>query len=224
MLTRITGLLRAAAMAALAGLAAVAAYKYTKGNIAADIYRHRLRQLSDSYRGLRKQYNEVVKKTAVTELVLSGGRLSVVVRTADGVLETIPTELDANQEVHVEYVAQDGRLWIRRVYTLTDPDLAGRARAEVALINPSLGELPWSTDPNLQGLSVYRKELTPGRWVVTTTGNAALALTKLPAGESSDLSGPPAVRDYGHVEEEVRTRLDELSVSDVVQRMIDGEQ
>jgi hypothetical protein len=223
MLTRITGLLRAGAMAALASLAAVAAYSYTKGNIAADIYRDRLRQLSDSYQDLHRQYNDVVKKTAVTELVLSGGRLSVVVRTADGVLETIPTELDPNQEVHVEYVARDGRLWIRRVYTLTEPDPAGKARAEVALINPSLADLPWTKDPNLQGLSVYRKELTPGRWVVTTTGNAALALTKLPPGQSSDLSAPPAVRDYGRIEQEVRSRLDELSVSDVVQRMIDGE-
>src|SRR5204862_235033 len=103
--------------------------------------------------------------------VLDGKQLCVVIRTAAGIVETIPTQLDASQEVHVEYLVLDGKLWIRRVYTLTDPDAAGQAAASVAMINPKLAQPPWSTDPSLKGLSVFRKHLTAGRWVVTTTGN-----------------------------------------------------
>ena len=177
-------LLGAVGTLSLAVLFGVALYSYSKGTIVADIYRDQLRELNERYRRLNSQYNEVVRKTAVTELVLKDGQLSVVVRTAEGVLETIPTDLDPSREVHVEYIVKDGRLWIRRVYTLSDPDMAGRAYAKVKNINPRLVTVPWSDDPDLQGLAVFRKDLTEGRWVVTTTGNAALALTKVSDGRA----------------------------------------
>jgi hypothetical protein len=223
MWARISQLLRLAGILTLAGLFAAAMYRHSRGDIAAGIYRQRLRQLSDSYDQLRGQYNEAVRKTAVTELVVGAGRLSVVIRTAEGVLRSIPTDLDPAKEVHVEYIARDGRLWIRRAYTLTDPDRTGRASAKVAMIDPSLADLPWRKDENLQGLSVFRKELAAGRWVVTTTGNAALTLTKLAEGASAELSAPPPVRNYAEIEQEVERKLEELSLGEVLEHMLSGE-
>ncbi|HUS91660.1 MAG TPA: hypothetical protein VM695_07395 [Phycisphaerae bacterium] len=211
---------RLAAVLSLVGVGGVALYSHSKGRIVADIYRQRLRELSDQYKELRGLYSEVVKKTAVTELVLAGGRLSVVIRTAEGVLRAIPTDLDPSKEVHVEYIARDGRLWIRRVYTMTDPDERGRADANVVAINPALNDLPWSEDADLQGLSVFRKQLSEGRWVVTTTGNAALALTKLEPGQASDLASPPSVRDYPELEREIQDEVERLTFVQVVDRLI----
>jgi hypothetical protein len=222
MLAKATRLLHAAGLFALVGLCATAFYQHSRGNVVAEIYRQRLQDLSGKYQDLRGQYNQVVRKTAVTELVQEKGRLNVVIRTAEGVLETIPTTLDPKSEIHVEYVVQNGRLWIRRAYSLSDPNGHGEARADVRLINPKLADLPWATDPNLQGLSVFRRDLSEGRWVVTVTGNAALGLTKLKAGEPARLSGPPAVNAYPELQREIQADIDKLSVVEIAQRMLSG--
>ncbi len=220
MLKRAYQLLRALGMVALVVLCGLAIWRHSRGDIVTDIYRQRLEQLSANYQQLRSQYNQAVRKTAVTELVLEGGQLSVAIRTAAGVIETIPTHLDANQEVHVEYLVQDGKLWIRRVYTLSEPDPGGRAHAAVAMINPSLADPPWASDPSLKGLSVFRKDLTPGRWVVTTTGNAALDLKKLPPGQESQLASPPPVRDFPTMEKEIRDEIAEVDTWDIVANIL----
>ena len=212
--------LRAVTLVGVIAICAVALWRQSRGNIVAGIYRQRLEEVSARYQELRGQYNEVVRKTAVTELVVDGGRVSVVVRTAAGIVETIPTHLNADQEVHVEYLVLDGKLWIRRVYTLSDPDSAGQAAASVAMINPSLAQPPWSTDSTLKGLSVFRKNLTPGRWVVTTTGNAALDLKKLPEGQCSQLASPPPVRDFPAMEAQIRDEVARLGVMDIARNIL----
>ena len=222
MLAKATRLLHAAGVLALVGLCATAFYQHSRGNIVADIYRQRLQDLSGKYQDLRQQYNQVVRKTAVTELVQEKGQLNVVIRTAEGVLETIPTGLDPTREIHVEYVIQNGRLWIRRAYSLGDPDGRGQARADMRMINPKLAELPWATDPNLQGLSVFRRDLSEGRWVVTVTGNAALGLARLKPGEPAVLSGPPVVNAYPELQREIQAQIDKLSVAEIAQRMLGG--
>ena len=216
MIRKLVRLIQPAALAVLAVLFCTAAYQYSKGHIAADIYRHRLAELNGRYHDLRSRYNEVVKRTAVTELAVRDGRLDVVFRTAEGVLKTVPTGLSAAEEVHVEYVARAGRLWIRRVYTLDRPGAGGQANARVAVIDPSLADLPWKAEPNLQGLGVFRKDLAGGRWVVTTTGNAALALTKAPDGEPGELSPPPPVGTFDQIDQEVQDQLERVSFLDVV--------
>jgi hypothetical protein len=221
-LAKASRLVHAAGVLALVGLCATAIYQHSRGNAVADIYRQRLQDLSGKYQDLRQQYNQVVRQTAVTELVQEKGRLNVVVRTAEGVLQTIPTRLDPKREIHVEYVIQNGRLWIRRAYSLSDPDGHGEARADVRLINPLLADLPWATDPDLQGLEVFRGDLSEGRWVVTATGNGALALTKLKPGEPARLSGPPAVGAYPELQREVQSEIDKLSVVEIAQRMLSG--
>lgn len=203
----------------LVAVCCVALWRQSRGNIAAAIYRQRLEELSGRYSQLADLYNQAVDKTAVTELVVKDGTLSVVIRTAAGVVETIPTELDPAQEVHAEYLVQDGRLWIRRIYTLSDPDPAGKARATVVIIDPRLASPAWDSDPTLQGLSVFRKQLSEGRWIVTATGNAALALKKLPPGQQCDLASPPPVRDFATVRKEVDHELARLGLLDIAENI-----
>ena len=48
-----------------------------ESRVAADIYRQRLTALGADYEALRGRYNEAVRKTAVTELLVKDGSLSV---------------------------------------------------------------------------------------------------------------------------------------------------
>src|SRR5690606_20695575 len=82
------------AVLAAAGAATLFGYSFIRADVAQDIYRARLETLSRDYEGLRERYNEAVRRTAVTELVVDEGRLSVRVRNADGVLAEIPTQYD----------------------------------------------------------------------------------------------------------------------------------
>lgn len=220
MLSKITRLIQPAAVVVLVAILCAAGYRYSKGRIEADIYRSRLAELNSRYHDLRGRYNEVVKKTAVTELVVREGKMDVVFRTAEGVLKAVPTGLSPMEEVHVEYVARAGRLWIRRVYTLQKPGAGGDAAAKVVTVDPALAELPWKDEPNLQGLGVYRKDMTDGRWVVTTTGNAALALTKAPDAEPAELSPPPKVGTFEQIDSEVKQELGKVSLLDVVAALV----
>jgi hypothetical protein len=220
MLAKTARLIQPTAVVVLAALVCTAGYRYSKGRIEADIYRTRLAELNTRYHDLRGRYNEVVKKTAVTELVVRDGKIDVVFRTADGVLKAVPTGLSPAEEVHVEYVARAGRLWIRRVYTLEKPGAGGDAAAKVVTVDPALIDLPWEAEPNLQGLAVYRKDMANGRWVVTTTGNAALALTKAPDAEPAELSPPPKVGTFEQIDQEVKQELGKVSFVDVVAALV----
>ncbi|MEX0655508.1 MAG: hypothetical protein WD534_06050 [Phycisphaeraceae bacterium] len=200
-------------LVAVLGVAGYAGFRLAQAQLAAEVYRHRLTELSSQYEQLRGQYNEAVRRTAVTELVVEDGALSVHIRTAEGLLKTIPTELDPRREVYVDYVVVDGRLWIRRVFDDTTPPTRG------VVIDPSLGQVDWDAPNVSHGKAVYRR-LEEGRWIVTVTGGGALGLTPVEGDEPVELAPPPAVRDYEQVEAEVRDRLDEVSTGDVVRQLL----
>ena len=65
--------LRALGMLGLVAVCCVALWRQSRGNIAAGIYRQRLEDLSGRYSQLADMYNDAVRKTAVTELVLKDG-------------------------------------------------------------------------------------------------------------------------------------------------------
>ncbi|MCP4007050.1 MAG: hypothetical protein GY725_22955 [bacterium] len=58
------------------------------------MYRARLALLSQDYESLRERYGTLVRETAVTELVVRNGALSVSIRTAQGKPVSLPTQLD----------------------------------------------------------------------------------------------------------------------------------
>src|SRR5690606_19499101 len=104
---------------------AMVGYRLVESKITADIYRDRLVTLSEDYETLRRTYNEAVRRTAVTELLVEGDTVCVVIRTAAGVLRKIATPYSPDSEVYVDYVVVDGRLWIRRVFDAHTPPEQG---------------------------------------------------------------------------------------------------
>ncbi len=190
-------------------------YRLAMSKVELDIYRDRLAGLSNEYEMLRSMYNTAVARTAVTELTVKDGRLSVSIRTIQGVERTIETPFDPSSEIYCDYVLLDGRLWIRRVYDAKTPPSKG------LIIDDSLVNVDWSNPAVRYGKAVYRS-LDEGRWVVTVTGDGSLGLARLEEGAELVLSGPPPVRDYEQMEKEIDASLSGVTAGDVVKRVVGG--
>lgn len=200
----------------LLGVAGFVGYRLIEANLKADIYRDRLTALAQDYDRLRQTYNQAVRKTAVTELVVEDGKLCVSIRTHEGVVRQIPTPFDPSGEIYVDYVVLDGRLWVRRVFDAQTPPSAG------VVIEPELSEVRWDDPALAHGKAVYRR-LDEGRWIVTVTGDGSLGLAKATGDEPADLTAIPPVRDYEPVNEQARAEVDRIGPGDVVRRLVGGE-
>jgi hypothetical protein len=202
---RVNAILTTVLLVAVAGVG----LSLLRGRVVEDIYRERLRALSDEYESLRRHYNEAVEKTAVTELRVEGGRLSVDIVTAAGLARTIETPFDPREEIHVDYVVIDGRLWIRRIHDASTP------ATQAMLIDPTFTDVDWDEDGKRYGLTIYRP-LSDGRWVVNATANGALTLVRTPSDAPVELAAPPEIRDYEQVESELDGALEEIGWLDVL--------
>ena len=197
---------------ALLCMVAWVGYRLVMSRVELDIYRDRLEGLSGEYESLRATFNEAVAKTAITELVVKDNRLSVAIRTIQGVERTIETPFDPKCEIYCDYVILDGRMWIRRVYD------AQTAPSEGLLIDNSLERVDWNDPAAGYGKAVYRS-LGEGRWVVTVTGDGSLGLAKVEDDAKVALSGPPPVRDYEQVEKEISRSVADVTIADIVKRI-----
>jgi len=191
---------------ALTGLAGFAGYRFVRADIAAKVYRDRLADMARDYESLRATYNEAVKRTAVTELVVKDKKLSVRVRAGDGTDKEIPTTLDPSGEVYVDFVVLDQRLWIRRVFDDKTPPW------KAVVIDPGIKEIDWDDPSAAHGKAVYRR-LTEGRWVVSVSGDGALGLAKVD--EPPALTSKPVIKDYKGAETEAMAEADKIGVGDV---------
>ncbi len=191
---------------ALTGLAGFAGYRFVRADIAAKVYRDRLADMARDYETLRATYNEAVKRTAVTELVVKDKKLSVRIRAADGTDKEIPTTLDPSGEVYVDFVVLDQRLWIRRVFDDKTPPW------KAVVIDPGIEEIDWDDPSAAHGKAVYRR-LTEGRWVVSVSGDGALGLAR--AEERPALTSKPVIKDYKSAEVEAMAEADRIGVGDV---------
>lgn len=189
-------------------------YIAVKSHMESEIYRERLHELGADYTRLANEYHEAVRKSAVTELRVQDNELSVLVRTADGVLEEIPTPFDPRREIYIDFVVMNGRLWIRRVFDQETPP------SQAVLINPRLVDINWDERSDQEyGKAVYRR-LGEGRWAVTVTGSGALGLTQVSADARIDLVSPPEVRDFSELEESIRKDVSEIGPGEVVRRLL----
>lgn len=188
-------------------------YRLFEAKIAAEIYQERLSELVVNYELLRRQYNEAVRKTAVTELLVRGGKIEVAIRTAEGVLRTIPTPFDPKRELYVDYVVMNDRLWIRRVFD------EGTPPGEGVVIDPRLVHVDWDLNGAKHGKAAYR-QLGEGRWVVSVTGDGSLGLARRDWHETIVLSGPPPVRDYAPIEEQVGEEITRLGPWAVARQVV----
>jgi hypothetical protein len=196
MMARILGAL----LVLLVAAAGFAAFRLLEASLATDVYRERLAEMSTDYEVLREQYNQAVRRTAVTELLVEDETLKVVIRTAEGELQTLTSPFDPSREIYVDYVVLNGRLWIRRLFD--DATAPGQGM----VVDPRFIDVDWDREGASHGKAAYRS-LGPGRWVVDVTGDGSLGLTRREGDEPSDLAPPPAVRRYQPVAGVVEERL-----------------
>ncbi len=194
---------------------AVVGYRWASAKVELDIYRDRLAGLSNEYESLRSMYNQAVRKTAVTELIVKDGKLSLAIRTIEGLDRVIETPFDPALEIYCDYVLLNGRLWIRRVYDGHTPPSKG------LVIDDKLQHVDWNDPAARYGNAVYRS-LGEGRWIVTVTGDGSLGLVQ--AGEilNTPLSGPPPVQDYNQLDKQINEAIAHVTIADVLRRLLAG--
>jgi len=202
------------ALAAVFALSGLAGYQLLRTGLAADVYRARLEETVRDYETLRGQYNQAVRRTAITELVVEDGKLAVAIRDAGGAIRTIETPFDPSREIYVDFVVLDGRLWIRRVFDDRTPPEQG------VLVDPALAEIDWSEDEAAHGKATYRA-LGPGRWIVSVTGDGSLGLARSRDDAPSELAPPPPVRDYPPIDGELEGALGELGPAEVLRAFVE---
>jgi len=201
--------------AAVVVAAGLFGYSLLRADLAADVYLDRLQNLAVDYEDLRGTFNEAISRTAVTELVVEEGELSVRVRNAAGVVDELATPYDPSGEIYVDFVVVDGRLLIRRLFDEhTRP-------ADAMLIDAALVDVDWDAPGVQVGKAVYRS-LGEGLWVITVTANGSLDLVKSEYSSADSLVTSPPVRDYEAIEEDARTEIDKIGPGDVVRRVFFG--
>jgi hypothetical protein len=209
----------AAKLAAFLGVASVGAffgYRYIRADVAARIYERRLADLAQDYKQLADVYNEAVRRSAVTELLVKGDTLSVRIRTVEGPTRVIPTPFDPTGEIYVDFVVVEGRLWIRRLFD------ARTAPGEGLVIDPGLADVAWKKDDAptgdrpvaTVGKAVYRA-LSEGTWIVSVSGDGSLGLSKLEPGQEPRLVARPQIKDYEQIRAEATEQATSLTASEV---------
>lgn len=204
---RLSRIFTTSAVAALGTGAALLGYHLIRADLSESVYRQRLEEIARQYESLRDRYNEAVRRTAVTELLVRDGRLSVRIRNAAGVIREIPTDFDPRNEIYVDYAIVDGRLWIRRVFDALTPPSRG------VIIDPELAQIEWDGERATFGKAVYRS-LGEGRWVVTASGDGSLGLM-LAGDEPTVLSPPVAIGRFEEIDAELRGRIAEIGPYDI---------
>lgn len=199
-------LLQTGALLVLSSAAGLMGYRFVRADLAAHVYRERLAGLAKDYESLRGTYNEAVRRTAVTELVVQDGKLSVRVVNDQGVVREIPTPYDPAREIFVDFIVVDQRLWIRRVFDARTPP------TQAIVINPEADTVDWDSPQTAYGKAVYRR-LDEGRWVVSVSGDGSLSLAR--AQGPTRLSHAPELKDYEQAEEEARAQAEAIGVREV---------
>ncbi len=213
----ITRLVTAASLLVLAGAVVGVGYRMARADLEAEIYRDRLESLAGEYEQLRGRYNDAVRRTAVTELLVRDGELCVRIRTAEGVVETLPTPFDPAGEIFVDYALLDGRLWLRRIFD------AGTRPSDAFVVDPGLAGIDWQRAGALHGKAVYRS-LAEGRWIVSVSGDGSLGLTHAgPEEPDAELVHAPPVREYAELEAEIQAEVGTVGLFDLARRLLDGD-
>lgn len=188
-------------------------YRLVRADLAADVYRQRLDEVARDYTALKQTYNEAIARTAVTELVVEGGKLTARVRTADGRTSDIPTTIDPSREVYVDFVVIDGRLWVRRIFDQKTPPEQG------VQIDPSLAGIDWNDPRAAHGKAVYRT-LAEGRWIVSVSGDGSLGLAR--AEGPASLVRAPEIKNYDKVAEDAKAASESIGTADVWRYLVGG--
>lgn len=205
--------LPAFAVLAASGVVGLFGLELMRSRAEREIYRDRLAALSENYEDLADRYNTAVRRTALTELVVEDGRLTVVIQSAAGRVAEIETPFDPSGEIYVDYAIVGGRVWIRRVFDADTPPARG------VLIDPALAHIEWSEDEAEVGKAIYRS-LGEGRWVVTVSGSGGLGLRRIVPGEEIVLGPAPRIDSFEEIEARARNEADAIHWRDLIARVL----
>lgn len=203
----------ACAVIAASGVAALFGLELVRSRAEREIYRERLASLTETYHDLSDRYNEAVRRTALTELIVENGTLTVIIASAGGQIAEIATPFDPAKEIYVDYAILGGRVWIRRLF---DEDTAP---SDAVLIDPALANIDWTEDESELGKAVYRS-LDEGRWLVTVSGSGGLGLRKVDPDAEIVLGPAPEIRGFAEVEAEATREADAIDWRDLIGRML----
>ena len=203
----------ACAVIASSGVASLFGLELMRARAEREIYRDRLAALTATYDDLADRYNTAVRRTAMTELVVENGALSVVVQSAAGRITDITTPYDPASEIYVDYAIIGGRVWIRRIFD------EHTAPSDAMLIDPALANIDWDEASNEVGKAIYRS-LDEGRWIVTVAGNGGLGLRKADPGEEIALGPAPAITDFDEVDAEAARTSGDIDWRDLLARVL----
>ena len=198
------------------GVISIAALRSARSNAAQRLYKERLTEIADDYETLRSRYNQAVRETAVTEILVEDRAVSVTIRTIEGQTKTIPTPFTADREIYVDFALVAGRLWIRRVFDADTPP------SKAVVIDPDLADIDWQSENAKVGQAVYRA-LAEGRWIVTTTGDGSLALTQVPKDAQITLAPPPELDSFDELETQIEREVANISLKDVMSSLISSD-
>ena len=194
--------------------AGVLGFRMVRNQIEADVYRDRLVALNSEHEALRERYNQAVRKTAMTMLIVTQESVDVAIRTTEGDVRVIPTPYKPEDEIHVDYVGIDDRMWIRRIHDkFTAP-------SDATIIDSDLIDIDWEADGVDFGRTVYRN-LTPGRWVVTVTGDGSLGLAPCDHCDEIDLVAAPEIREFEPIED-AQHEVERIGMGEVIGRVFGG--
>ncbi len=194
--------------------AGVLGFRMVRNQIEADVYRDRLVALNTQHEALRERYNQAVRKTAITELIVGEENVDVHIRTIDGRDQTIKTPANPHEEVYVDYALIDGRLWIRRIYDETT------APKEGMYIDSDLIDIDWDAQGASHGKAIY-KRMKPGRYVVTLTASGSLELVACNDCDKIELAAAPEIREFEPLDE-AEQRVEGIGVGEVLGRVFGG--
>ncbi len=215
-LAAVSGILTGSAALGAVIVLGVVGLRLARSDAAERVYRERLESMAGEFESLREEYNNAVRRTAVTELVVADGSVTALVRSAHGTVAEVPTLADPSREVYVDFALVDGRVWIRRVFdSATRPD-------EATVIDPRLADIDWEGPGASVGQAVYRT-LGEGRWVVRVSGDGALGLERVPDDAVISLAEAPEVATFEEIEGEVEARVEAVGWREAIGAVLGGD-
>jgi hypothetical protein len=181
---------------------------WLKEEVTSSIYRSKLEAMAAEYTALADRYNHAVRQSAITELEVAGDTVTVLIRTTDGRIRRIPTTLDPRHEIYVDYLVDNGRIWIRRIFDQTTPP------EKALVIDPVWDVVDWDTSGLEFGKAIYRA-LQPGIWSIQVSGNGALSLERVAESRPEFLQASPEIRSYEEIKLSLDREVEAIGLKDI---------
>jgi hypothetical protein len=192
----------------LAACVVVSGFFWLREEVTSQIYRNKLESMAAEYAELADRYNHAVRQSAITELEVTVDSVAVLIRTIDGEVKRIATPFNPREEIFVDYLVGNGRIWIRRVFDDTTPPENG------LVIDPVWEVVDWKNAGLSYGKIVYRA-LDPGIWSIQVSGNGALSLEPSTGSHPDALAAAPEIRTFEEIQLALDAEIQTITFSDI---------